>query len=196
MWHVTRGSCWAKLACNFCGKPRRFVYPPRAVLLVSPFAPTSRLVLGQEVVDDKSNEITVIPALWSATISKALWPRSRPRNAIPPSRRSPAVDARRQGRLPAGRQHTARAKGAKDEECAKNHAKNHAKDMGADSDEVAPTIQVSTWLICHVRGQVQRPQLASARLVDGGNILPKRACAAVRSPLLRAMRNVLIMQEN
>jgi len=35
----------------------------KALHLVSAFATTSRLVLGQEAVDDKSNEITAIPAL-------------------------------------------------------------------------------------------------------------------------------------
>jgi predicted transposase YbfD/YdcC len=35
----------------------------RALHLVSAFATTSRLVLGQEAVDEKSNEITAIPAL-------------------------------------------------------------------------------------------------------------------------------------
>jgi predicted transposase YbfD/YdcC len=35
----------------------------KALHLVSAFATTSRLVLGQEAVDEKSNEITAIPAL-------------------------------------------------------------------------------------------------------------------------------------
>jgi hypothetical protein len=36
---------------------------PKALHLVSAFATTSWLVLGQEAVDEKSNEITAIPAL-------------------------------------------------------------------------------------------------------------------------------------
>jgi hypothetical protein len=53
--------------------------------LVSAFATTSRLVLGQEAVDEKSNEITAI-----ASISPAPWSRSMPSDAIPtsPSRSS------------------------------------------------------------------------------------------------------------
>ena len=35
----------------------------KALHLVSAFATSSRLVLGQEAVDEKSNEITAIPAL-------------------------------------------------------------------------------------------------------------------------------------
>jgi hypothetical protein len=57
----------------------------KALHLVSAFATTSRLVLGQEAVDEKSNEITAIPALLKRLDLEARWSRSTPWAAIPPS---------------------------------------------------------------------------------------------------------------
>src|SRR5205814_2501003 len=51
----------------------------KALHLVSAFATNSRLVLGQEAVDQKSNEITAIPALLERL---APWSRSMPWSAI------------------------------------------------------------------------------------------------------------------
>jgi hypothetical protein len=63
----------------------------KALHLVSAFATNSRLVLGQEAVDEKSNESPLFRSSWSALILTVPWSRSMPWDAIPtlPSRSSP-----------------------------------------------------------------------------------------------------------
>src|SRR6516164_3693001 len=57
----------------------------KALHLVSAFATNTRLVLGQEAVDEKSNEIRLFRPLLSALILRAPWCQSMPSDAIPTS---------------------------------------------------------------------------------------------------------------
>jgi hypothetical protein len=60
----------------------------KALHLVSAFATTSQLVLGQEAVDEKSNEITAIRHFSIASISRTPWSPSTPWDAIRTSPRT------------------------------------------------------------------------------------------------------------
>jgi hypothetical protein len=71
--------------------------------LVSAFATTSRLVLGQEAMPDKANELTAIPACWPGWASEmdcaVRWSRSTPsppmpRSQPPSPRPAPTTDGR------------------------------------------------------------------------------------------------------
>jgi predicted transposase YbfD/YdcC len=73
----------------------------KALHLVSAFATTSRLVLGQEAVDEKSNEITAIPALLKRLDLEGALVSIDAMGCNPTIA---PVDARCQDRLPSGRQ--------------------------------------------------------------------------------------------
>jgi hypothetical protein len=73
----------------------------KALHLVSAFATNSRLVLGQEAVDEKSNEITAIPALVERLDLEGALVSIDAMGRNPQHR---PIDPRRQGRLPSGRE--------------------------------------------------------------------------------------------
>jgi len=60
----------------------------KALHLVSAFAIANQLVLGQEAVDEKSNETPPFRLFWSASTSKVHWFRSTLRNAMRTSPRA------------------------------------------------------------------------------------------------------------
>jgi hypothetical protein len=63
----------------------------KALHLVSAFATNSGLVLGQEALFEKSNEITAIPALIERSMSRVPWSRPMPWAAKPPSPNRPSM---------------------------------------------------------------------------------------------------------
>jgi len=63
----------------------------KALHLVSAFATTRRLVLGQQATDEKSNEITAIPALVERINLAGAWSPSMPWDAIRTSLRASSM---------------------------------------------------------------------------------------------------------